>query len=85
MFKIFQYTTTILTTFHLYKLDDISSNCKELDVTAFFDTTQRYFPKYLTNQRLIELQLADCNFRRYVLVQFLILFQYLNAPVRFKS
>ncbi|KAJ8306121.1 hypothetical protein KUTeg_016666 [Tegillarca granosa] len=34
---------------------------------------------------LLDLQLNDSNFRRYVLVQFLILFQYLNAQVKFKS
>ncbi|XP_064605925.1 THO complex subunit 1-like [Liolophura sinensis] len=34
---------------------------------------------------LFDLQLSDSNFRRYVLVQFLILFQYLHLPVRFKS
>jgi len=43
-----------------------------------------YFPKYLTNQKLLELQLSDVNFRRYILLQFLLLFQYLDAPVKFK-
>ncbi|CAG2172896.1 unnamed protein product, partial [Oppiella nova] len=44
-----------------------------------------YFAKYLTNQKLLELQLSDSNFRRYILVQFLILFQYLTSSVRFKQ
>lgn len=44
-----------------------------------------YFAKYLTNQKLLELQLSDSNFRRYILIQFLILFQYLTASVRFKQ
>lgn len=44
-----------------------------------------YFAKYLTNQKLLELQLSDSNFRRYVLLQFLILFQYLNSTVKFKA
>jgi THO complex subunit 1 len=48
-------------------------------------TNQSNFSKYLTNQKLLELQLADSNFRRYVLIQFLILFQYLIGRVRFKS
>lgn len=43
-----------------------------------------YYAKYLTNQKLLELQLSDSNFRRYVLVQFLILFQYLKSTVKFK-
>lgn len=46
---------------------------------------QHYFAKFLTNQKLLELQLSDANFRRYVLLQFLIVFQYLNSPVKFKS
>ena len=44
-----------------------------------------YFAKYLTNQKLLELQLSDSNFRRYILIQFLILFRYLTADVKFKS
>ena len=47
--------------------------------------TQDYFAKYLTNQNLLQLQLSDSNFRRYILVQFLILFQYLQSTVKFKS
>lgn len=35
--------------------------------------------------QLLQLQLNDNNFRRYVLVQFLILFQYLTADVKFKE
>lgn len=46
---------------------------------------QVYFAKYLTNQKLLELQLCDSNFRRCILIQFLILFQYLTADVKFKS
>jgi len=46
---------------------------------------QDYFAKYLTNQNLLQLQLSDSNFRRYILVQFLILFQYLKSTVKFKN
>ena len=46
---------------------------------------EQYFAKYLTNQNLLQLQLSDSNFRRYILVQFLILFQYLQSSVKFKS
>jgi len=48
------------------------------------EQNMHYFPKYLTNQKLLELQLSDVNFRRYILIQFLLLFQYLDAPVKFK-
>lgn len=46
---------------------------------------QQYFAKYLTSQNLLELQLGDSNFRRYILLQFLIMFQYLDSPVKFKQ
>ena len=46
---------------------------------------EQYFAKYLTNQNLLQLQLSDSNFRRFILVQFLILFQYLQSSVKFKS
>jgi len=47
--------------------------------------TDGFFAKYLTNQNLLQLQLSDSNFRRYILVQFLILFQYLKSTVKFKT
>ncbi|KAH8347003.1 hypothetical protein KR059_004074, partial [Drosophila kikkawai] len=43
-----------------------------------------FFAKFLTNPKLLALQLSDSNFRRAVLVQFLILFQYLQVTVKFK-
>lgn len=47
--------------------------------------SQHFFAKFLTNPKLLALQLADSNFRRSVLVQFLILFQYLTTTVKFKA
>ncbi|XP_061390453.1 THO complex subunit 1 [Musca vetustissima] len=44
-----------------------------------------FFAKFLTNPKLLALQLSDANFRRAVLVQFLILFQYLQLTVKFKA
>ncbi|XP_030370941.1 THO complex subunit 1 [Scaptodrosophila lebanonensis] len=44
-----------------------------------------FFAKFLTNPKLLALQLSDSNFRRSVLVQFLILFQYLQVTVKFKT
>ncbi|KAH8294853.1 hypothetical protein KR018_003764, partial [Drosophila ironensis] len=44
-----------------------------------------FFAKFLTNPKLLALQLSDSNFRRAILVQFLILFQYLQVSVKFKS
>nr|CAB3266945.1 THO complex subunit 1 [Phallusia mammillata] len=44
-----------------------------------------YFSKFLTSEKLTNLQLNDSMFRRQILTQFLILFQYLSATVKFKS
>lgn len=44
-----------------------------------------FFAKFLTNPKLLALQLSDSNFRRTVLIQFLILFQYLQSTVKFKT
>ncbi|CAG9535333.1 unnamed protein product [Cercopithifilaria johnstoni] len=44
-----------------------------------------YFAKYLTNQKLLQLQLNDSQFRRYFLVQCLILYQYLVSDIKFKD
>lgn len=47
--------------------------------------SDHFFAKFLTNPKLLTLQLSDSNFRRSVLVQFLILFQYLQLTVKFKT
>lgn len=47
--------------------------------------SSHFFAKFLTNPKLLALQLSDSNFRRSVLVQFLILFQYLRSTVKFKA
>lgn len=44
-----------------------------------------FFAKYLTSEKLLELQLNDVTFRQNILVQFLIVFQYLTLPVKFKQ
>ncbi|CEH14770.1 Nuclear matrix protein [Ceraceosorus bombacis] len=44
---------------------------------ALPETRKNFFPKYLTGRNLLEYELKDPNFRRHVLVQWLILFQYL--------
>merc|ERR1719397_1640974 len=54
-------------------------------VVGSSSSTEQYFAKYLTNMNLLQLQLSDSNFRRYILLQFLILFQYLKSNVKFKT
>lgn len=43
------------------------------------------FSKYLTSEKLLDLQLMDSSFRRYVMVQILVVFQYLITPTKFKT
>ncbi|XP_015588644.1 THO complex subunit 1 [Cephus cinctus] len=88
--KVFSaHASNVLSAFSSFKLEDQRS-CPTASIKM--DTSSEgppkethYFAKYLTNQKLLELQLSDSNFRRYVLLQFLILFQYLNSTVKFKS
>lgn len=39
---------------------------------------------FLSVLQLMDLQLSDSNFRRHILLQYLILFQYLKGQVKFK-
>ncbi|XP_018322203.1 THO complex subunit 1 [Agrilus planipennis] len=81
--KVFtSHTTNILNTFQGLKLDYVSKN---IDWTDKNNESTPYFSKYLTNQKLLDLQIYDVNFRRFVLLQFLILFQYLTSNVKFKT
>lgn len=49
------------------------------------DSEMPYFPKFLTSSKLFHLELADAGFRRQILVQLLVLFQYLTGTVKFKK
>lgn len=76
--KLFSsHATNVLNTFHGIKLDYVTSTEKSSNLG--------YFAKYLTSQKLLDLQLHDVNFRRSVLLQFLIVFQYFTSTVKFKS
>uniref|UniRef100_T1JGG4 Death domain-containing protein n=1 Tax=Strigamia maritima TaxID=126957 RepID=T1JGG4_STRMM len=79
------YASDVLAAFGSFKLDDIKRVTKKFHLSSDESNKQVYFAKYLTNQKLLDLQLSDHNFRRYVLLQFLILFQYLPAQVKFKG
>lgn len=80
----FQYSKFVLSTLQHYKLDGGSERAYLANLTSGSDKDHHYFAKFLTSQKLLELQLSDSNFRRYVLVQFLILFQYLTSTVKSK-
>merc|ERR1712156_287021 len=75
------YSTDVLNTFKSYKVEAISGSRQR----KTNDENEQFFAKYLTNQNLLQLQLSDSNFRRYILIQFLILFQYLKSTVKFKN
>merc|ERR1719427_325275 len=76
------YASDVLSTFQSFKLDPNSGRSSSVTPPS---VTEQYFAKYLTNQNLLQLQLSDSNYRRYILLQFLILFQYLKSNVKFKT
>lgn len=77
-------TSEVLTVFGSFKSDDANSSKWKLAKLPTSSGVCVYFAKYLTSPKLLELELSDSHFRRYVLVQFLILFQYLTLQVKFK-
>lgn len=90
-FYIFQHIASVLSAFSGFKLEEQRSSTastSQNDVATIEDQaedSQHFFAKFLTNPKLLALQLSDANFRRSVLVQCLILFQYLTSTVKFKS
>jgi len=76
MFK--QNLAEVLKVFESHRIEH---NAKKK--SAFeFKVDDKMFAKYLTNEKLLNLQLNDSNFRRYFLVQTLILFQYLTGDLK---
>ncbi|XP_033246037.1 THO complex subunit 1 [Drosophila miranda] len=63
---------------------DVDDDIVDAAVASTVSKANTFFAKFLTNPKLLALQLSDSNFRRAVLVQFLILFQYLQVSVKFK-
>ncbi|NXW35979.1 THOC1 protein, partial [Phaetusa simplex] len=77
-------TKEVLAVFKSYKLDDTQASRKKLEELKT-GGEHVYFAKFLTSEKLMDLQLSDSNFRRHILLQYLILFQYLKGQVKFKS
>eukprot|EP00794_Sanderia_malayensis_P005238 gene5238-5899_t len=84
-------TTQVLKTLSSHKLEhvqrrkkgsDVKENLTITDIIKEDNSMRQYFPKFLTNENLMDLQLNDSNFRRHILVQCLILFQFLNANTK---
>lgn len=79
------YCNEVLSVFSGYKIDPNSSFYFQTLGLDSSDDKNIFFVKYLTNQKLLELQLSDSNFRRHILIQILILFQYFSTNVKFRS
>nr|XP_043635689.1 THO complex subunit 1 [Erigeron canadensis] len=67
--------TVVLNTFEAQPLSDEDSSANNLE-----DEAATFSIKYLTSSNLMGLELKDPSFRRHILVQCLILFDYLKAP-----
>lgn len=82
-------TKEVLNAFRSLKLEHVTwkKKAKELKDLQRSDSKDvaRYFAKFLTNEKLLDLQLSDSNFRRTILVQMLIICQYLVGNIKFKS
>lgn len=80
------YCKEVLLVFTGYKIDP--NSCFYFQTLGFDNNNKEdkdiFFVKYLTNQKLLELQLSDSNFRRHILIQILILFQYFTTSVKFR-
>ncbi|KAH7646569.1 tho complex subunit 1-like protein [Dermatophagoides farinae] len=88
-FKNFQnYCNEVLSVFAGYKIDP--NSCFYFQALGLDNSNHNnddksiFFVKYLTNQKLLELQLSDSNFRRHILIQILIVFQYFTSNVKFR-
>ena len=84
--KVTRAMDTVLSAFGVFSLADEtqkSSKSKRQTPakTAIIDDriNDYYFTKFLTSSKLISLQLGDPYFRRHILLQFLIFFQYIST------
>ncbi|TNN67566.1 THO complex subunit 1 [Liparis tanakae] len=80
-----KFSDETLAVFKSYKLDDMQVSKRKLEELRASGGEHVYFAKFLTSEKLMDLQLSDSNFRRHILLQYLILFQYLKGQVKFKS
>ncbi|XP_061550464.1 THO complex subunit 1 [Phycodurus eques] len=80
-----KYSDETLAVFKSFKLDDNQASKRKLEELRASSGEHVYFAKFLTSEKLMDLQLSDSNFRRHILLQYLILFQYLKGQVKFKS
>ncbi|CAB1338992.1 unnamed protein product [Coregonus sp. 'balchen'] len=72
-----KYSDETLAVFKSFKLDDMQASKSKLEEMRMAGGEPP--------RRLMDLQLSDSNFRRHILLQYLILFQDLKGQVKFKS
>ena len=77
----------VLRAFSSFKLEDVGGsrrkNARKSSVIEYAES--HYFAKFLTSEKLMNLQLRDSHFRRHILLQFLVIFHYLVGGVKFKA
>lgn len=83
-------TREILQAFSSFKLQDATSSTKnrskeQKDSPTAEYSESHYFAKFLTSEKLTNLQLQDSHFRRHILIQLLVLFQYFMCDTKFKT
>ncbi len=86
--KIFTANTQeILQAFSSFKLQEANSSAKnrprKQEQSEYSES--HYFAKFLTSEKLTNLQLQDSHFRRHILFQLLVLFQYFTSDNKFKT
>ena len=83
----------VLRAFSSFKLEDVqqvsrkkaSGHLQQQKSTLVEYSEPHYFAKFLTSEKLMNLQLRDSHFRRHILLQMLVLFHYLVGDVKFKT
>ena len=87
------HTDIVLNSFKTIPLDDeiargfLGTNYvdeNKMETNSAEQGEAKYFTKFLTNPKLLELQMRDSLFRRHILLQYLILFQYLECTTKTK-
>ncbi|KAJ7949389.1 THO complex subunit 1 [Quillaja saponaria] len=73
-----KFTSSLLVVLSTFEAQPLSD--EEGDANNFEEESANFSIKYLTSSKLMGLELKDPSFRRHVLVQCLILFDYLKAP-----
>ena len=79
----------VMRAFSSFKLEDLQQSSRrkpQRSPTSVVEYSEsHYFAKFLTSEKLMNLQLRDSHFRRHILLQLLVLFHYLLGDVKFKA